>query len=94
MQENGLKSNEASVKELGIKDAIVHWNLSADELAKISVEKGMAQETSTGAINVNSLVVRQKTGLSLKMKSPKILFGGEILTSPLSQLNSMRFMIE
>ncbi|KYG83093.1 phosphoenolpyruvate carboxykinase (ATP) [Roseivirga seohaensis] len=54
MQENGLKSNEASVKELGIKDAIVHWNLSSEELAKISVEKGMAQETSTGAINVNT----------------------------------------
>ena len=48
MQENGLKTNEVGVKELGIKDAKVHWNLSSDELAKISVEKGMAQETSAG----------------------------------------------
>ena len=54
MQENGLKTNEVGVKELGIKDAKVHWNLSSDELAKISVEKGMAQETSTGAINVHT----------------------------------------
>jgi len=54
MQETGLKSTTGSVSELGIKDATVHWNLSSEALAKISVEKGMAQETSTGAITVNT----------------------------------------
>jgi len=54
MQETGLKSTSASVSDLGIKDATVHWNLSSEELARISVEKGMAQETSTGAITVHT----------------------------------------
>ncbi len=54
MQENGLKSTKATVNDLGIKDATVHWNLSSEELARISVEKGMAQDTSTGAIAVNT----------------------------------------
>ena len=43
-----------SLDYLGIKGSNVHWNLSPDELAKISVEKGLAQETSTGAINVST----------------------------------------
>ncbi len=54
MQETGFKSNKASVSELGIKNATVHWNLSSEELAKISTEKGMTENTSTGAITVNT----------------------------------------
>ena len=54
MQESGFKSPKASVEELGIKDATVQWNLPAGELAKIAVEKGMAEETNTGAITINT----------------------------------------
>ena len=54
MQESGFKSPKANIEELGIKNAIVHWNLPANELAEIAVEKGMAQETNTGAITINT----------------------------------------
>lgn len=54
MTENGLKAPKATVGNYGIKDATVHWNLSSEELARISVEKGMAEETSTGAITVDT----------------------------------------
>ncbi|PIQ48986.1 MAG: phosphoenolpyruvate carboxykinase (ATP) [Cytophagales bacterium CG12_big_fil_rev_8_21_14_0_65_40_12] len=54
MQENGLKSSMSSIENLGIRNAQVHWNLPSEDLAKISVEKGMAQETSTGAITVHT----------------------------------------
>jgi len=54
MQETESKSTQASVGDLGIKNATVHWNLSSEELARISVEKGMAQETCTGAITVHT----------------------------------------
>ena len=54
MQENGLKSSMSSIENLGIRNAKIHWNLPSEELAKISVEKGMAQETSTGAITVHT----------------------------------------
>ena len=54
MADNGLRAPGASVEELGIKDASAHWNLSSEELSKISVDKGMAKETSTGAIMVDT----------------------------------------
>jgi phosphoenolpyruvate carboxykinase (ATP) len=54
MQENGFNSSMSGIESLGIKNAKVHWNLSSEELAKISVEKGMAQETSNGAITVHT----------------------------------------
>lgn len=54
MADNGLRAPGASVEELGIKDATAHWNLSSEELSKISVEKRMAEETSTGAITVDT----------------------------------------
>lgn len=54
MQELGLKSENASVEELGIKNATAHWNLPANELADIAVQKGQATRTNTGAISINT----------------------------------------
>lgn len=54
MQELGLKSEKASVEQLGIKDAIVHWNLSPKQLADIAVEAGQASRTNSGAISVDT----------------------------------------
>ena len=54
MQELGLKSENASVGQLGIKDAKVHWNLSPKELADIAVNAGQATRTNTGAISVDT----------------------------------------
>jgi len=54
MQELGLKSADASVEKLGIKDATAHWNLSSEKLADIAVEKGQAKRTASGAIAVDT----------------------------------------
>lgn len=54
MAENQETTQINRLHELGIKDAVAHWNLSPEELSKISVEKGLAKETSTGAITVDT----------------------------------------
>lgn len=54
MQELGLKSENASVGQLGIKDAKVHWNLSPKELADIAVNASQAVRTNSGAISVDT----------------------------------------
>ena len=54
MDVNGLKAPGANVEDLGIKNSTVHWNLPSERLAEISVEKGMAQRTSTGAIAIDT----------------------------------------
>ena len=52
MTQNGKKNPSATLEDLGIKNATVNWNISPTDLAKKSIELGMAEETSTGAINV------------------------------------------
>ena len=54
MINKGNSGNNASIENLGIKNATVYWNLSSEELSKISVEKGLAKETSSGAITVDT----------------------------------------
>ena len=40
MNKIGKRSKNASVLELGIKNAIVYWNLSPEELSKIAINNG------------------------------------------------------
>ena len=54
MTETGKRAQNATISDLGIKDATVHWNLSPEELTEIAVEKGQATITSSGAININT----------------------------------------
>ena len=54
MTHKGKRGQNASIENLGIKDATINWNLSSDELAQISIEKGLATETSSGAITVDT----------------------------------------
>nr|MBC8510486.1 phosphoenolpyruvate carboxykinase (ATP) [Cryomorphaceae bacterium] len=54
MTETGKRAINATISDLGIKNATAHWNLSAEELANIAVEKGQAALTSSGAININT----------------------------------------
>jgi phosphoenolpyruvate carboxykinase (ATP) len=52
-----LKESGSSVRELkkyGIKDAKAYWNLPAEELQRITVEKGMGIETANGTLAVNT----------------------------------------
>ena len=54
MTETGKRAQDATISDLGIKNATAHWNLSPEELTKIAVEKGQATITSSGAININT----------------------------------------
>ncbi|MBT4478105.1 MAG: phosphoenolpyruvate carboxykinase (ATP), partial [Flavobacteriales bacterium] len=54
MTETGKRAQDATISDLGIKNATAHWNLSPEELTKIAVEKGQAIITSSGAININT----------------------------------------
>ena len=42
------------MKNLGLKNATVHWNLSPDELEKISLQRNLGRLTSSGALAVNT----------------------------------------
>ena len=54
MTETGKRASNATITDLGIKNATAHWNLSPENLTKIAVEKGQATLTSSGAININT----------------------------------------
>ena len=42
------------VEKYGIKDAKVNWNLSPEELQKITIELGMGTETDNGTLAINT----------------------------------------
>ncbi|MFC2110158.1 phosphoenolpyruvate carboxykinase (ATP) [Bacteroidota bacterium] len=52
--EDLLKKQNESLEQYGIKEAIVHWNLSPEVLQKITLEKGMGKETLNGTLAVNT----------------------------------------
>ncbi|MCF1420723.1 phosphoenolpyruvate carboxykinase (ATP) [Mangrovimonas futianensis] len=49
-----LVEAERNLEKYGLKDTVVHWNLSPESLQKITVEKGMGQETANGTLAVNT----------------------------------------
>jgi phosphoenolpyruvate carboxykinase (ATP) len=42
------------LKKYGLKDVTAHWNLSPEELQKITIEKGMGKETKNGTLAINT----------------------------------------
>ena len=54
MTETGKRAQDATISDLGIKDATAYWNLSPEELTKIAVDKEQATITSSGAISINT----------------------------------------
>jgi phosphoenolpyruvate carboxykinase (ATP) len=54
MLELGNKPQNTTLRDLGILDGIAHWNLSAEQLIRISLATGQAKKTSTGAIAVDT----------------------------------------
>ncbi len=50
----GLKSENALLDNYGISNATVYWNLSTDELQKITLEKGQGKLNDTGALAINT----------------------------------------
>lgn len=45
---------DQQLEQYGIMNATVHWNLSSEELQKITIEKGMGQETANGTLAINT----------------------------------------
>jgi phosphoenolpyruvate carboxykinase (ATP) len=54
MQEIGIKPEKSFLKNLGIYEGIVHWNLPPEELVKIAVQKGQAAIASSGAVAIDT----------------------------------------
>ncbi|MCF6172753.1 MAG: phosphoenolpyruvate carboxykinase (ATP) [Campylobacteraceae bacterium] len=49
-----MLSTKQTVENYGIKNAIVHWNLSPEKLTQICVEKNMGKISKSGALMVNT----------------------------------------
>ncbi len=54
MTQQDLNLQTVTLDKLGIKNAKVHWDLSADKLQDICLEKGLGKEASSGALAVNT----------------------------------------
>jgi phosphoenolpyruvate carboxykinase (ATP) len=54
MLELGRRPENTSLRDLGIMDGKAHWNLSAEELIRMSVQSAQARNTNTGAIAVDT----------------------------------------
>ena len=52
--EKGVKPSNQSISDFGINDAVVHWNLDADTLSKITVDKKMGVFSNTGALAIDT----------------------------------------
>ena len=53
MQDFEIKTKK-DLKKYGLKNVIAHWNLSPEELQRITIEKGMGVETSNGTLAINT----------------------------------------
>lgn len=54
MQELAITSNKKSLEKYGLKNVKAHWNLSPEELQRITVEKGLGKETANGTLAINT----------------------------------------
>ena len=52
--EKGFKSKNASLAGIGITKGTIHWNLSPDELAVITLKNGQGVKTSTDAVAIDT----------------------------------------
>ena len=49
-----IKTNKPDLSQYGINNAQVHWDLSSEELQKITVDKKMGKETANGTLAINT----------------------------------------
>lgn len=49
-----IETLKHDVEQYGIKDATVNWNLSPEDLQKITVDQGMGTETENGTLTINT----------------------------------------
>lgn len=51
---NAVMEDKKNLEKYGIRDAIAHWNLDAETLQQITVEKGMGVESDNGTLAINT----------------------------------------
>lgn len=51
---NGIMEKTKDLSKYGLKDVKAHWNLSAEDLQRITIEKGMGVETENGTLSINT----------------------------------------
>jgi phosphoenolpyruvate carboxykinase (ATP) len=54
MLELGIKPANATLRDLGIADGKAHWNLSPEELTRMTVELGQGKITNTGSLAIDT----------------------------------------
>jgi len=54
MQDLAITLKSKDLKKYGLKDTKAFWNLSPEELQKITIEKGMGKETSNGTLAIDT----------------------------------------
>ena len=54
MKNLSIIPKNADLTKYGLNDVTAHWNLSPEELQKVTVEKGMGVETENGTLAVNT----------------------------------------
>jgi len=54
MKNFSIIPKNADLEKYGLKDVQPHWNLSPEELQKLTIQKGMGKETSNGTLAVNT----------------------------------------
>ena len=54
MAASNQTTKTVSIDQYGIKNAEVHYQLSAKQLHEISIQKGQATQSNTGALAVNT----------------------------------------
>lgn len=54
MENLSVTSKNRDLVKYGLENVTAHWNLSPEELQKITIEKGMGKETSNGTLAINT----------------------------------------
>jgi len=54
MKDTAINQEHRNLAKYGLENVIAHWNLSPEELQKITVEKGMGKETTNGTLAINT----------------------------------------
>ena len=54
MQDLAITNSRKNLEKYGLKNVKGHWNLSPEELQRITVEKGLGKETANGTLAINT----------------------------------------
>jgi hypothetical protein len=77
MNNNTPFTQSISLKDMGIENAKIHYQLSANELHDMTIASGQGIETSTGALAINTEYTGRSPLIDLSLKTALLKkFGG------------------